>query len=152
MDVSPDALAGVVDLFGALGRTEIERALAELAFKRGEEPPDPAPAIADALESYHLLEVPREDRSLLVVGPTAFPSLPDGATDLPHIMDDAGAAVPEDERLSAASRRFRADAAAAVEAGDDEKIRHLLDVSYELEVWGDLDLGDVRDRLDDARS
>lgn len=150
MEPSPDDLAGVVDLFGALTRSELERALAELAFKQGEDAPDAAALIDDALATYHLVAVERDEETLLVVGPTAFPSLPEGAEDLPHILSDAGASVDDDARERAAENRFRSDAATAVEAGDQERIATLLDVSYELEVWGDVELAQARERLDDA--
>lgn len=154
MDPTADDLAGVVDLFGALTRAELGRALSELAFKRGEELEDPDALIADALDSYHLIAVgdggDDGDETLLVPGPTAFPSLPDGADDLPHIMDDAGHAVEEDERMRAVETRFREDAATAINEDDIDRIEELLDVSYELEVWGDVDLETARERLDDA--
>ena len=149
MDTTADDLAGVVDLFGALTRSELGRALSELAFKRGEEIANVEALIDDALDSYHLVEVDAGDgESLLVPGPTAFPTLPDGAEDLPHIMDDAGDAVDEADRMHAVETRFREDAAEAINRGDAERIAELLDVSYELEVWGDVDLETARERLD----
>jgi hypothetical protein len=80
----------------------------------------------------------------------AFPTLPDGAEDLPHIMDVPGRDVDDDEVVEAAERRLRADAAVAVDAGDVERIERLLDVSYDLETWGANDVSGVRSRLDDA--
>ena len=150
MDPTADDLAGVVDLFGALTREELRRALSELAFKRGEEVDDADARIDDALASYHLIGVDDADRTLLVPGPTAFPALPEGADDLPHIMEDAGHAVDEADRMAAVETRFREDAAEAIDDGDAERIAELLDVSYELEVWGDVDLETARDRLDSA--
>jgi hypothetical protein len=52
----PDELAGVVDLFGALTPRELERALEELALKRGGtvDVDDLAAAIDDAVASYVL--------------------------------------------------------------------------------------------------
>ncbi|MEF8856348.1 MAG: hypothetical protein V5A16_02880 [Haloplanus sp.] len=145
-----DELAGVVDLFGALTREELEAALGELAFKRGEAVDDDAieEAVAAAIEGYYLVTVDRGDETLLVPGPVAFPALPDGAEDLPHIMD-----VPDrdvDEVVEAVERRLRADAARAVDAGDAERIERLLDVSYDLETWGATDVSDIRSRLDAA--
>jgi len=150
MDPTADDLAGVVDLFGALTREELRRALSELAFKRGADLDDVDARIDDALTSYHLIDVEDGDRTLLVPGPTAFPSLPEGADDLPHIMDDAGHAVEEADRMQAVETRFRSDAAAAINDGDQERVEDLLDVSYELEVWGDVDLETARERLDSA--
>lgn len=156
MDVTADDLAGVVDLFGALTRPELGSALAELAFKRGEayDPERFEPDIDDALQSYHLVAVPAAetgvdaDDSLLVAGPVAFPALPAGAADLPHILDIDQRAVTRATAVQAARDAFRRDASVAVEAGDAERVETLLDVSYELEAWGSVDMSAVRDRLD----
>jgi hypothetical protein len=162
MDISGDELAGIVDLFGALTPADLRRACVELAFKRGEDrdPADFDGAIEVATETYHLLSVPVDEavdgdtatagEDLLVPGPAAFPELPEGAADLVHILDAEERSVERDRAATAAERRFRAEAAAAVEAGDREAIRRLLDVSYELETWGGVDLGATRGRLDDA--
>jgi hypothetical protein len=106
--------------------------------------------IDDAVDSYHLIAVESDGDTLLVPGPTAFPTLPEGAEDLPHIMDDAGDAVDEADRMRAVETRFREDAAEALNEDDHERIESLLDVSYELEVWGDVDLETARERLDSA--
>lgn len=158
MDLTADDLAGVVDLFGGLTRSELGEALAELAFKRGEDhDPDAFESDIDAaIQSYHLVAVPPDaggvavDEDLLVVGPVAFPELPDGATDLPHILDVADRSVDRAAATSAAGRRFRADADDAIDGGDPTRIEALLDVSYELAAWGDVDLAETRERLDAA--
>ncbi|CCQ33252.1 hypothetical protein HLRTI_001883 [Halorhabdus tiamatea SARL4B] len=151
MDLSPDDIAGVVDLFGALPPATLRAALAELAFKRGEDhdPATFADDVAAAVESYHLLELPGEE-PLLVVGPVAFPTLPEGARDLPHILDAPDRSIDRDRLATAAERRFRRDAGQAVAAGDPDRIETLLSVSYELEAWAPVDLAETRDRLDDA--
>jgi hypothetical protein len=156
MEPTGDDLAGVVDLFGALTRAELCEALAELAFKRGDsdDPEDFEGAVGAALDSYHLVAVDGagagEADELLVPGPIAFPTLPDGGTDLPHIMDLPDRTVDREAAAEAAETRFRADAATAVGAEDRERIRELLDVSYELEAWGPVDLAEARRRLDSA--
>ncbi|MBX0321855.1 hypothetical protein EGH21_02300 [Halomicroarcula sp. F13] len=156
MDLTADDIAGVVDVFGALTRAELGRACSELAFKRGEDVATDAFAedVEDALTSYHLLSVADHDEdtdeALLVVGPAAFPSLPDGAGDLPHIMDVPARTLDEETVARAAEERFREDAVLAVQAGDEDRIASLLDVSYDLEAWGPVELGTARDRLDDA--
>lgn len=157
MDPSADELAGVVDLFGALTRSELAEGLAELAYKRGEEydPGSFADDIDDALRSYHLVAVDPAaagvgtDGPLVVVGPVAFPELPEGASDLPHILDVPDRNPDRDAAASAAADRFRRDAASAIDADDEDRIRALLDVSYELEAWGDRDLSGTRERMDD---
>jgi hypothetical protein len=152
MDPSPDELAGVVDLFGALTEAELCAACVELAHKAGEDRTPEAfePQVAAAVESYHLVPVPDEGPDLLTAGPVAFPELPEGATDLPHILDVPERSVSTDRAAEAAQKRFRQAAATAVEAEDVATMRRLLDVSYELDVWGPVDLETTRERLDDA--
>jgi len=151
MDQSPDDLAGVVDLFGALPPATLRHALSELAFKQGadRDPAEFEPAVESAVESYHLLRLPG-DQPLIVAGPVAFPTLPDGARDLPHILDVPERSIDRDRLASAAERRFRRDASQAVAANDRDRIEALLDVSYELEAWAPVDLAETRERLDDA--
>ena len=148
MDLSPDELAGVVDLFGGLTRAELASACVELAHKAGHDRERAAfeGDIDAALSGYYLVAVD----DVLVVGPTAFPELPDGGADLPHILDAAERSVPPEKRGAAAEKRFRREAASAVESDETDRITQLLDVSYELEVWGPVELGETRARLDAA--
>ncbi|MEF8791349.1 MAG: hypothetical protein V5A61_14585 [Haloarculaceae archaeon] len=155
LDVDGDDLAGVVDLFGALTREELRRALEELAYKHGTDPPD-SEVLDRAVERYALVSY-RSDggddgasEELLVPGPSAFPSLPPGAEDLPHIMDVPSRSVDREAVGRAVEERFRADVARALAGGDEGLVGRLLDVSYELDAWG-LDLASLRERLDDAR-
>jgi hypothetical protein len=146
----PDGLAGVVDLFGALTREELERALEELAYRQGVDPPGSA-AVETAHDRYALVVHERPDGTeLLVPGPAAFPTLPDGAEDLPHILDVPSRAVDREAVGRTVERRFRADVARALGRGDDELVTRLLDVSYDLDAWG-LEMAALRERLDDAR-
>jgi hypothetical protein len=149
-----DELAGVVDLFGALTRTELERALDELAFKRGQATDREAlsATVSDAIERYYLVEYETGDdrETLLAVGPVAFPTLPEHAEDLPHILDVSSRRVDREALAPQVRDRFRADAAKAVDEGDADRIQQLLDVSYDIEAWGPIDVAEERDRLDDA--
>jgi hypothetical protein len=148
MDLSPDDVAGIVDLFGALTRAELDEALDELAYRRDAEVPESA--VGEALDAYAIVEFERDDEPVFAVGPAAFPTLPEGAVDLPHILD-VDTRAPDREALAAAvESRFRGDVARAVAAEDDAEVRRLLDVSYDLEVWGPVELGELRTRLDDA--
>ncbi len=160
MDVSADELAGVVDLFGALTSDELREALTELAFKQGE---DCDPSVFDddiehALATYHLVDIDAAETALsvegtvLVAGPVAFPELPSGATDLPHILDIEQRTVDRETAAVAAQRGFEQAAATAIDEDDTDRIAALLDASYELEAWGTVDLDDARALLDDARS
>jgi len=156
MELTGDELAGVVDLFGALTREELGEALAELAYKRREEYDTGGftDEIGAAVERYHLIRVEPAalsvdaDDPVLVAGPGAFPVLPEGATDLVHILDIDQREVDRETAGSAVLDRFRADAAAAVDDGSDSRIERLVDVSYELEAWADVDLSAERDHLD----
>lgn len=160
MEVTGNDLAGVVDLFGGLTRSELGEALAEIAFKRGEESATDAydRTIERAVRSYHLVSLPQEtttvavDEAVLTAGPAAFPALPEGATDLPHILDIETREVDREATARAAEQQFREDASTAVETGDTDRIETLIDVSYELEAWGDIDLARSRQRLDAALS
>jgi len=156
MELTPDELAGILDVVGPLTREELRQACGELAFKRGEDADEAQfeSAIETAVSTYHLVAVADHDAGadapLVVVGPTAFPELPEGAEDLPHILDVPARSLARTVTARAAEAHFRADAAAAVEAGDEARIESLLDVSYDLEAWGPVDLTTTRARLDDA--
>lgn len=156
MDPTPDELAGVVDLFGALTRAELGQACSELAFKRGEKVAADAfdARIDDAVASYHLVAVADHgvdvEAELLVAGPTAFATLPEDAGDLPHIMDVSTRSVSDEVVADAVESRFDSEAEAAIETGDDERIAELLDVSYDLDAWGPVSVDEARAALDDA--
>lgn len=155
MELTHDELAGVVDLFGALSRAELVAAGEELAFKRGGDFEDTN--IDAALAAYRLVAFDADtvvegtvDERLLAAGPTAFPTLPDGAEDLPHILD-IETRTPDRVALgTVVEERFRADAARAVAEDDHERIARLLDASYDLETWAPVELDGMRDRLDAA--
>jgi hypothetical protein len=148
-----DELAGIVDLFGALTRAELERALEELAFKQGRDAN--AEALAEevdaALAAYYLVEYERDDGTkLLAVGPAAFPELPEDADDLPHIMDIGTREVDRAALGRQTAARLREEAEMAVEAGDEDRIERLIDASYDLEAWSPVEVTEVRARLDEA--
>jgi hypothetical protein len=146
----PDELAGVVDLFGALTPAELEDALAELAFKRGAEITEEAvaDAVAAAESSYALVRYESGGQTLLAAGPTAFPTLPENAEDLPHILDIPRRDVDREAAGRAVAERLRTDAAHAVNSGDDAAMRRLLDATYDVGVWSDaVVVDDVRERL-----
>jgi hypothetical protein len=158
-----DELAGVVDLFGALAREELRRALDELAFKRGEGADGDAlvGAVDDAVERYYLVEfepgsgvvddgATPDDARLLAVGPAAFPQLPPNAEDLPHILDVGSRTVDREALGERTLDRLGREAEAAAEDGDAERAERLLDVSYDLEAWAPVEASTVRDRLDGA--
>ncbi|WP_232687346.1 DUF7109 family protein [Halobacterium zhouii] len=138
-----DELAGIVDLFGGLTRSELERALDELAFKRGDEPDDPGEGVDAALHEYYLVEVEYEDATLLAPGPVAFPELPEYGPDLPHILDVERRDVDREVLAAAVRERLESEVAEA----DGDRAEYLLDVTYDAEAWAPLDLDDVREDL-----
>lgn len=155
-EATHDELAGIVDLFDALTREELQQALVELAYRRGtdvrEEVVDDA--IAEAVREYYLVTLPADSvdgdvdaEEALVVGPAAFPMLPAEGEDLPHILD-----VPERsvDRAAAAERvaeRLRAETETVVDEGDEARADALVDATYDAEAWASIDLTETRDRL-----
>lgn len=150
MNVTADELAGVLELFGGLTRAELERALAEAAARRGEPEPDLEPALAAARRSFAVVTVEREGPPLYVAGPTAFPTLPEGGEDLRHILPIEPRDVDRAAATAALRGRYDRAVAAAIRAGDAARLRELLDTSYDVEAWAPADLGDERDRIEDA--
>jgi hypothetical protein len=150
MAFTTDEVAGVADLFGALPRADLCQGLVELAYRWGEafDESDAAAAVDDALSAYALVAV-GSDPELLAPGPAAFPELPDGAADLPHILDAERRTVDRVRVGESAERRFRGEVALALDDGDDERLRELLDVSYDLETWGPVDVADCRAGIDE---
>ncbi|WP_323191977.1 hypothetical protein [Halostella sp. PRR32] len=146
MDLTHDELAGIVDLFGALSRDELLNALSELAYREGREfeEAESAAAVDEAVDGYHLVEYD----DLLVAGPTAFPTLPANAEDLPHIMDVEERTVDREALGERTRERLRADADAALEDGDGDRLETLIDVSYDVEAWSPVSLDEMRADLD----
>lgn len=157
-----DDLAGVVDLFDWLTREELSRAVSELAFKRRAEAD--AAAIDDAIDvavaEYALVPAPveavstggagdelGEDDDFLAVGPAAFPSLPEGAADLPHILDVPDRDVDREVLSGAVLERLSADAVAAITESDAERLEVLADVTYDVEAWAPVDAAPIRERI-----
>jgi hypothetical protein len=158
MTATGDELAGIVDLFGALTRAELADALTELAFKQGSEVDDDA--VTDAIETarseYILVEYEPEasgnddSESLLTIGPAAFPTLPPNAEDLPHILDYEKRAVDRDRLAKQVRTRLEGEADEAVAADDADRAAALLDVSYDLEAWADIETEGIRASLSAA--
>ena len=165
-----DDLAGVVDLFDWLTRAELSKALSELAYKRRAEVDDDAiaAAIDVAVAEYALVPAPPEalrevgddatrvtapdddvdaDGVALAVGPAAFPSLPDGAGDLPHILDVPERDVDREALSEAVLARLSTDAVAAINESDADRLEVLADVTYDIEAWAPVDATAIRDRI-----
>ncbi|PSQ57043.1 hypothetical protein BRD22_03440 [Halobacteriales archaeon SW_8_68_21] len=156
-----DDLAGIVDLFGWLTRRELSEALSELAFKRRAEVDEAAidAAINLAVAEYALVPAPEgalsgddeadepADGSALAVGPAAFPTLPEGAEDLPHILDIPDRSVDREALADAGLDRLRREAVDAIDDGDADRLETLADVTYDVEAWAPVDVGPVRTRI-----
>lgn len=149
----PDELAGVADLFGGLTRAELRGAFEDLAARSGDafDPDVVDERIDEALAEYYLASVEHEGTELLAAGPTALPRLPEGGDDLPHLVSVEGRSVDQAAVGEATLERLRADAARAVNEGDDDRVETLLDVCYDLEAWAPVETDDLRERLDAAR-
>ena len=152
MNATADELAGVVDLFGGLTRDELERSLEEVAFRAdgGSVDDGLGEAIEEALESFALVryESPDVDGTLLVAGPTAFPTTPAHAEDLPHILDLEPRRLDREALGEQAHARFVRAVDRALADGDDDRLARLLDASYDLEAWVPIDCTADRERLD----
>ncbi len=171
-----DELAGVVDLFGSVTRAELSRALSELAFKRRTEVDDAAieAAIDVGIAEYAIVPAPLSavsvgedpigpdgnsadpdgvsagpdgDPTFLAVGPAAFPGLPDGAEDLPHILDVPDRTVDREVLSESVLDRLSTDAIDAIDAGDTDRLETLADVTYDIEAWAPVDAGPIRERI-----
>lgn len=162
--LEPDALAGIVDMFTTVTREELADATAELAFKRGESLDRDAVdrAIDDAVSEFALVSVEREGETgtdqgaqgpptRLAVGPTAFPRLPEGAADLPLILEiETDRTVDREAVAAAVEDRLRQEAASAAAEGDSDRLETLLDVCFDVDVWAGIETDDVRAEIEDA--
>lgn len=162
MDLDPDELAGVCDLFGALTREELTVAVEELAFRRGVDFEREAhdAAVESAREAYVLVVLGESvadaladagadvDPPLVAPGPRAFPVVPDGGTDLPHILDVPRRDVPDAAVERAVRARLAAEVAALDDDADDERAARLLDVTYDAELLTGGDFSRTRAMLD----
>ncbi|WP_049906384.1 DUF7109 family protein [Halorubrum aidingense] len=87
------------------------------------------------------------DDVALAVGPAAFPSLPAGAEDLPHILDVPERDVDRSALSAAVLDRLSADAVAAINESDAERLADLADVTYDIEAWAPVDAAEIRERI-----
>jgi hypothetical protein len=148
--VSDDELAGVVELFGGLTRDELRQALSEVAYRMGEEFDGAGvdTSIDEALNQFYLVRFESEERTLLVDGPRAFPELPPQGEDLPHIMDVEPRTVDRDELGRRVNDQLATEVTLALAGADEDRMRTLVDVSYDAEAWAPVDCSGVRARLD----
>lgn len=151
MDPSADELAGIADLFGGLSLDEFERAFENIAARQGEpfDAEELAAEVRAATDDFFLVELDRDAGPIYAPGPAALPRLPDHGDDLPHMMDLEPRSIDRAAVGRAVEERLRSAAAAAVSAGDRDRMLKLLDVAYEVDAWG-VDTTELRDRLSAA--
>ena len=126
-----DELAGICELFGALTREEMANARSEIAFRQGREPGSDE-RVEEAIAEYSLVE----HEELLVTGPTAFPTLPDGAGDRPHILDVPERELDRETLGECVIERLR----------DEEDSELTREVSYDVEAWAPVDASAIREQ------
>ncbi|MFB6236537.1 MAG: hypothetical protein ABEH81_11600 [Halopenitus sp.] len=88
------------------------------------------------------------DDDELAVGPTAFPSLPPNAEDLPHILDVEERDVDREALAERVHDRLVREVDVALAEGDADRLETLLDVTYDLEAWAPVEADDVRERIE----
>ncbi|MFC6951684.1 DUF7109 family protein [Halorubellus litoreus] len=161
--LSADELAGVLELFGALSESEFVRAVNEAAFRAGREVDDDALAdrVNAAAESFHVVRVEPDavplvvpaldgDEAAYVPGPRAWPEEPEHGEDLPHILDVDARDVDREALAVRVRRQLRAAVERAAARGDAERLHDVVDVTYDVEAWADVDLADTRGLADGA--
>ena len=145
MDVTPDELAGIAGLFGGLRRSELAQACEEVAYKRsgsGVTETEVSTAIDTALDRHHLVRAGMRGETYLLPGPSAFPSVPAAAEDLPHIFDIEARDISRQE----VADRIRSEAVAELqEQPSERRCEELLQLSYDLETWADIDASAIRE-------
>lgn len=149
MDLTPDELAGISDLFGGLTRTELHEAIENVAARQGMtfDPEYLDEQIEAARREYYLLTVEHDGETLLTPGPVALPSLPNHAEDLPHMMDVRERAIDPEHLANAAREHLSDDAREAISRSDRDRIEFLVDVCYDVEAWGPVEVDSIRERL-----
>lgn len=180
--ISLDEIAGIVNLFGTLTHNTLDNAIVELAFRRGieTEPEMRQSMIATAIDQYRVVaypsigdennattnsdlnaagsvnEINEVAMNRLAPGPTAFPTLPAHAEDLPRILETDGQEIDYEAATRAVVNRLRDDATRAIANNDTELITYLLDITYDIETWAGTtpdntnSVTDLRHRLDSA--
>ena len=140
---SADELAGIVSLFEALTRDELDQAIQELAYRHEGTVISKAERMAmidGAVTDYVLIE----DGDVICVGPAAFPVLPAEAEDLPHLLEVSRRTIDRDQ----IAETLLADLLTQLEDQTDaESVARVRELTYELEAWADVDADTVRKRL-----
>ena len=144
MEFTPDELAGIVGLFGALTSEELMTACQELAYRQTGQSVANATlqaTIEDAETSYILVNTEIDGRESYVVGPAAFPEIPEGGRDLPHMLDLSHCTVNRQEIAEELLERFLGQEI-------DIERESAIELSYDLESWTNIDASDLREHVE----
>ena len=90
---------------------------------------------------------PSREPTFLAVGPAAFPQLPEGAEDLPHILDIPDREIDREALSESVLDQLSTDAVEAIADGDTSRLETLADVTYDIEAWAPVDAGPIRERI-----
>jgi hypothetical protein len=163
LGLSADELAGVLELFGALAESEFKRAVREVAFRAGRDVDDEgiATRVNAAARSFHVVRVEADavqavvpgldgEEAVYVAGPVAWPEEPEHGEDLPHILDLRPRDVDRGALAGRVRQQLRAGVEQAAARGDADRLHEILDVTYDVETWADVDLADTRGLADGA--
>ena len=150
MDPTLDELAGAVDLFEGLSREELISGFGDISARMGDyvNVETLSLRIDEAIEKYYLVEI--VDRGLLVVGPSALPELPEGGEDLPHLILVGEREINREEVEKSVVERVSKEIEIVISKKDRDQMERLLDVCYDLEIWGEIDVEGIRKKLEEV--
>ena len=152
MELSLDEIAGIVDIFGGLTNGELNTAMEEIAFRRDDSPVSQSwldQKIEQATEEGILVRQESHDPPLLCVGPVAFPVEPDGAEDLPYILDIPERTVDRESLANELLQNMEADISDTMSSNQRTAY---IELSYDIETWSGVDTSQLRDALDTNES
>lgn len=146
MKLNGDTIAGIVDLFGSLRRGELIQAIEELAFRSGKsiERSLIENEIDRSITQFELVPANDGEDPILVVGPTAFPTLPEYGQDLPHIMTVPDRSVDR----TVVEARLVATLVDEIDSADEVSREELREVGWDLQVWSTTHADWIMDVLD----
>ena len=150
MDPTLDQLAGAVDLFGGLTREELIQGFEDISARKGDilHTERLNMQIDEAIEKYYLVEI--EEQELLVVGPAALPDLPDGGEYLPHLIRGDKREIDKMRIGRDVKDKISREIEKEIHKMDKGEVEQLLDVCYDLEMWNEIDVEDVRCELEEV--
>ncbi|WP_418285252.1 DUF7109 family protein [Halorubrum sp. DTA46] len=144
-EVDEDAIAAAIDI--AVTEYALVPAPPTALFEAGSSEPTGVIDPASAGDGAGAGDNTDRGDVALAVGPAAFPSLPADAEDLPHILDVPERDVDRESLSAAVLDRLSADAVAAINDRETERLETLADVTYDLEAWAPVDAGEIRERI-----